>query len=600
MNAKAKLFVYGLLLVCSILCIAISEPFVIFLFTNIALFIYFRAIMSNSGAAATSVTFSLLALGTAPLISQRVLFPLPLVADVIFLCMIIASGSLCLFRSKTGSVPPFTKAQIAVAIGTLAPSILTGLALWIGGNLAGKNLGWMLPGDAQTNTNAAIEIVSNNGSSGIFATLSQSTMAFFISGTLGTKALDTSFLPIMQVQSLVLFMLWALASVLFGLIASREFGASPLMLRAFIAFIAAFFPFSWFILGFSLQAGFYNSPVALICLASTWLIWRDFEIKLGKIDIFQLAPLLAATLLSAFAWTPLAIIPAALLAVAYIRYSMAFFKAKASFRRTFIALNLFLIIGITIFLSPILSQSIKSATADGFMTELPPQFVAVTFTIAVLVAVTAQGPLFGLGKPNSGLLIVTLSGAIGVLLLSLQAAGGAFMLSWAYYPRKAAWFIAFFVIFILAIELSRRMFLEGALPFHRKVLAALCLSALLLIGLRNVPYWTSGTLKFFPLLAVATTGQDKTGELEEISSALNMKQVRLAYGDNDFIVNQWVFQWLKFKNQPPVWTYAYSLIKSPHDVCSLASAWGGEVTLLTRDDEVMKQARQECGQLLAK
>lgn len=599
MNARTTLFLFVALLTCSTVSFFYGAPFVTFAITNIALYIGLRTVLTNSGAVATAIVFSFLALGMAPLVSKQVHIPLTTIGYTIFVCLILISGAMRLFVSKTEVPQSISAGQTIIALAALAPSVFTGVALWVGGNLAGDNLGWMLAGDAQTNTDTAIEILSKNGIPSVFATLSQSSMAFFIGGSLDLQQLDTSFIPIMQIQSLALFGAWAIASILFGLIANRGLSLSPPLIRMLIVFLGASFPLSWFILGFSVQAGFYNSPFALISLASAWLIWRDFEMARGKVGIPQLAFMVAAVFLAALAWTPLAIIPTSLLAVAYVRYVIPIMARNSNRRIIFIGLNLLMLTG-ALFFVPVVVQNMRSASADGFMTELPPQFIAVIFILAIFVAVTARGSLLKMGSTNAGLLAVTVSGALGIALLSLQAAGSPFTLSWAYYPRKAAWFMSFFILFILFMEVFRRLFWEMSLSKFRKVLGALCLTALLSISVRNVPYWASGPLKAFPMLAIATSVNDTSGELNEISDALNHKQVRLEYGENDFIVNQWVFQWLKFKNQPPVWSYAYSPITTPRDVCSLASAWGGQVTLLTQNDEIRVLANQQCGQLLTK
>jgi hypothetical protein len=88
-------------------------------------------------------------------------------------------------------------------------------------------------------------------------------------------------------------------------------------------------------------------------------------------------------------------------------------------------------------------------------------------------------------------------------------------------------------------------------------------------------------------------------EIIEISSSIGTKQIRLKNNSNDEIVNQWTFQWEKFKQNNKVWTFAYSQIKTPENVCEAARAWGGETILVSRSESYIRETLKLCGELIS-
>lgn len=486
-------------------------------------------------------------------------------------------------------------------IAILLPAVLTVVSLLIGGNIFGQNLGWMLTGDAQNNTVAVREIILHNGANPSYIpapALTQLLMASAVAAKLGHVILASSFIPMIQTQAMVLAALWSATSVVFGLIAIREFRKSSTAARAIAGFIAASLPLSWFILGFSIDAGFYNTPTALLALGMAWVFWRELATLSRASQWIGISLLALTTLFAAMAWVPLALIPGLFFVAASVRTIWVDKNPHQLLKwPVLVSVGLLVLYSVTVILPSFVGHG-DGLAGDGWMADLPKTTVVVstllTLLLVALIGVRFRKP----GDKSFGLLIVMVGMSAGLaFLMASSLRNGAI---WSYYPRKFAWMVVFFLMFAAAIVAITSPALRKLKPLWRRVVSVGAILALVLVGLLTVPFSQSGPLKVFPMLYVAAHGQDIDGAVPAIAETVGTKTIRLNYDTNDFIVNQWAFQWASHHNgTDSIWSFAYSLIKSPADVCAAAKTWDGGVTLLTKSQSDRDAVLAQCGELIS-
>lgn len=486
-------------------------------------------------------------------------------------------------------------------VAAIIPALLVFVALVIGGNIFGQNLGWMLTGDAQNNTVAVRELVLNNGADPEFNSapaLTQLIMASAVASSVAGAGNPASFIGMIQSQALVLTLMWCAVSVMFGLIAVREFSRNRAAVRAVAAFGAAAVPFTWFVLGFSIAAGFYNTPATLLALTFAWMIWREQESLARDKQWLVIAPMLLITLLTAMAWVPLAMIPGVLLLGMIARVVRIDRMPGQLVQWQVLVSAAVLLLYVTAVIAPSFFAHSDSLAADGWMAELPKVSVFVAAVLALIVAgLLGATPQQG-GGTRIGLFLFLLgmAGGLGFLMFTAARTGDI----WSYYPRKFAWMAVFVLMFLAAVVVLSSVALQGVRPLAWQTIVIAGVLALFGVGLKSTPFMQTGPLKVLPLVDVAVNGTISDAAVDPIANVIGERSIRLDYDENDFLVNQWAFQWASAHNgSDSIWSFAYSLIKTPEDVCAAAASFGGEVTLLTRSRDIEDEVMRDCGDLFS-
>jgi hypothetical protein len=574
----------------------LNQPFITLAVTFVALFVASKQALTLSGAVSASILVPLLLIGLIELWSPLVQIQFTWIIGAAYLLVIAASGFLFAKVKKTNIWSLSSRSWI-LGIAITTPALITLILLLLGGNLIGTNIGWVLPGDAQTNTSSLMEIVSLNGFAGGLPAISQGIMAASVAATLGTDLSANTFIPIMQTQATDLAICWAILSVLFGLVACAELSKVGFGFRVIATLTAALLPLTSFVLGFSLEAGFYNTPFALLCLVFTWVFWREQEHISPK--FFWLAPVLLTltTLYALLAWLPLAVFPAMFLIVTTIQKIVKGRKINIKILITFVGLSLFIgFIAMTTLL-PRVGELNKIASADGWMTAIPPQLVLVTLMLGFLCSILVGFKWSSSGTAGLGLFVFCAAAISGVGFLVLQGFNISQPFAWHYYPRKMAWMAIFVVMFIAALIFIGSALYNSLEEMWKKAVVVISICGLIGAAYVSIPFGPEEPMRLFPFLNIAVNGQDRDELIPAISSSLGKKIVRLEYDGNDFLANQWVFQWEKYKSEVIMWNYAYSTIQSPSDVCSAASTWGGGVTFFSKDESTLNATMKLCGTL---
>ena len=582
----------------AILGLVVQQPYLTMAMTTFALFISLKLVLSTAAAACASILIPFSTIGFVEIWSPH--FPAKFTLLIgFFLITEIGLAGFHHLKRNINRPGEFTTQKIFLVLATFFPGLVNIGLLFFCGNLVGPNLSWMLHGDAQTNTSALLEIISLNGFAGGLPAISQGLMAASVAGNLGFEVSTAQFVQLMQIQATDLALVWGALSVLFGLVAAKELSNNSFFIRLVGTSLGAAMPLTSFLLGFSIDAGFFNTPFALFAIVSAWIFWRETLSFSGK--LFWMSPILLiiTSFYALLAWAPLAVFPVFFVLVISVNQLI---KSRTVKLRFAIIAALITVLAVLFFWSVVLPRVgglSTVAAADGWMTNVPFQLVLSTLFIGLLTAVVTGLSFKRSGEASLGLFLVILATFIGVGFLFLQALDMNEPFAWRYYPRKMAWMAIFFIIFAtIFVFIGSQLYLSVKRWWNRglAIISILGLSAAAYI---SIPFGPKEPLRLFPLINVAVNGEDVDQTIPEIASSLGKKYIRLGYDGNDFITNQWVFQWEKYKNESPIWSYAYSTIQSPDDVCSAAGTWGGGVTLFTRDESVLIETLEKCGPLIS-
>lgn len=594
-----QVYGYVFLALIGVFGIYLESPLLTMASTIAAIFLISLAFLDFAASFTFSVIFPLSIVGFVENFSKFSSIPLMLQIQLVFLAITLICAFISHYFKINKTNLRINSHSVSLAIALLAPASITLLMLLINGNILGLNLAWVVNGDAQTNTVSALEILEKNGFVESIPSLTQGIMAFGMGPLIPEETSGSLFIAAMQTQAGILSILWALVSVLMGLIALAEFSETPRKLRILLIVVFALLPLSWGVLGFSLEAGFFNTPMALMSVLATWIFWRSLRVQSRNKNKAIYVFLIIATFFAVLAWPPLAILPCSLLIFITAKIAIGI-AGQSTLHMTVMLLSvLFFAVLIGFWVAPKLTELGKIAAADGYMAELSPKLLTLT-VIAIFLSSLIAGKLkFELGNYELGLILLTTATLLGLVVLVFQGFHPVAPLNWYYYPRKLAWISIFVLNTLTIILLITRIYTSrNTKPIPLISNLVLLVAIVILFALEFRAPATTKTNPF-PLTTVALESNSSPEIIKEISAAIGTKQIRLEYDNHDFIVNQWAFQWNKYDANKKVWSFAYSQISNPHDVCMAANAWGGQVTLLTTSPQIETQVLSLCGKSIA-
>lgn len=595
--AKPKIAISSLLLL-GILGLMWESVTLTFLSAVAAVFLVSLLCSNYSISLASSILIPLTTVGLTETVSRTLNASIIVAVQSSLISVIIFCGLITIFVNFSPRIFLQKKSNPYVLAALFAPSIISFAVLLINGNIFGLNLIWVAQGDAQTNTVSATEIIEKNGFTDVIPSLTQGVMALAISDHVAGDISPVSFIPMMQTQAGILFLFWALTSVMFGAIAWKEFKSKSAYFQLIAVFASAALPLTWGVLGFSIEAGFFNTPFALIAILASWIFWRGLSDHQRFRTISIMFLLIVTSIYSLLAWAPLAIIPITLLFAVLTRYIIRIAKkSRIQFIATIILVLILLsFIGMKAY--PQISTLGKIAASSGYMAELSPKLVVFSFLLILSAVVFLGRENLKLGSFNLGLLLVSAGSLLGIFVLLLQGFSPIEPIDWYYYPRKFAWFTLFILNFLSILFWIYRYSVIKQQGFWKKAFSyALLFSTITLFALEYPPKVTSH-VSMFPFIEVSNNEAKNSKTIEEIADSIGTKQVRFDFNENDFLVNQWTFQWNKFDVNKSVWSYAYSQIHSVEDVCDVSEDWKGGVTFLTKSEAAKNQVVDLCGSFI--
>lgn len=383
----------------------------------------------------------------------------------------------------------------------------------------------------------------------------------------------------------------ALSCVAVGVLAAttaRGSGAS-LRLSAVIAVGASLLPMSWFVTGYPIEFGFYNTHLAVLILAASMLVFLDAE---RRPAVALAAQAVAATLMLAV-WSPLVLMPGLLAVVLVLRFP----RDLASVRGVhgvvlLVALVQLVVYGLVIVLPGFLALS-GFLLAPGGVFAFPRSMV---LWFAGLTVISALGVFWGKSR-------LAWSGFSAVALASLVGLGVLLWITrdqenpWSYYPLKFSW-LATVMLLVLLCGLLPAVALRITRHFGPAIrgLALTIASAAIVTFLIVAPSFGVGYTAKNPALRLVSGDVLGDGDVvaHRIFNLADPEQSSFLWRTNDPFensINFWVMQmWsdslddnfdLRFA------AYGNYDDEDPQELCRIVDLMGGGTVVYTADEELL-------------
>ncbi|AWB88643.1 hypothetical protein [Homoserinimonas hongtaonis] len=374
---------------------------------------------------------------------------LPMLPTVITLWTVIGLGGAAACASRVDSVRLPSRAALAAWL----PALL-GAAVWlstisVAGVLKGSSrISWVMSGDSANNLLFAREVVYRGGI--VFGPLENpvplTSALLGASIAAGRDRVAPQQLLAHDLESFAALwaLLIALLCVLSGAVAASIVRAVTLrpVTIGIVAAGASCLPLTWFVSGYPIEFGFFNTAISLVIVLAAFLAFLSYRTSPALVLAAQA---FTATLLLAV-WSPLVLLPASLGFVTIVfMWRELLATRRSSLWLLVIAIAQLIVFGLAVVLPSVVSLGdfLKAQGAvHGFRTVMLP-----------LLALAAVGlALFALKGHRSSALagtiaIISGSGAIlGVLLFISRNEP----VPWTYYPLKFAWLASVILIVIIA------------------------------------------------------------------------------------------------------------------------------------------------------
>ncbi|MEP6477789.1 MAG: hypothetical protein ABJB03_00230 [Rhodoglobus sp.] len=329
----------------------------------------------------------------------------------------------------------------------------SGALIWFAAELStvrltvGERISWAMRNDISNTLTFAHDVVARGGitpgAGENPAPIPAALVAASIAAGRGSVASPGLFLHDILAVSVVWGGLIMLACVLAGATAAavaRVLGASR-WLRVAAAAVGSLLVLSWLFTGYPMEYGFVNTHVILPVLLSAVLLFLSGQHR----PVITAVGLLLALAVTIGTWSPLALLPGALLIVHVLWNPRQLFAARRGSRAALVVgLALALAAASGIALPSLVSQ--REALAGGGGIYNPGKWVVFALAVAVLVAVlVAERRVRSRVVVGFAALVVAAIGGLGILLFVSRRAADP----WTYYPVKFSWIVSLLFIVIL-------------------------------------------------------------------------------------------------------------------------------------------------------
>lgn len=387
----------------------------------------------------------------------------------------------------------------------------------------------------------------------------------------------------------------SMTALLGALIGARSVHGSARTARVLAAAIVAAIPFTWFVLGFAAQFGFYNATLTLLLLLASWLAWLETRVTpvVGAAVLGLAAVALLAT------WAPVAAVPFAL--AVFALGSRVSCLARESFRvREFVFLAVaalpvpVYIVTVTL---PDLRRDGAALAVDGGIMPLQPVHVAVIAVVTVVVTALTALHLHHKHPLNGVLIVLSVSAIVGAYLVA-QRAGAVHW--WGYYPAKFAWLISSMLIVILTAALLSELASTRGRRWTAAGLTALSVVTPFAL-MAQVPPTSDRVASVLTPVAIVTNtgvaaGQPGAQRLFDLAEP-GVRTMALSYlsASGDAFLNSWLLQLESTSSSDPIRTYSYVLdSRNEVQACDAVHAWAAPVRIVTSDASLPERFGGEC------
>jgi hypothetical protein len=389
--------------------------------------------------------------------------------------------------------------------------------------------------------------------------------------------------------ALVWGMIVALACYLAGVSASICVESSRRWLVAVVGAGASLIPLSWFVTGYPIEYGFFNAHVALVVVFASWIAAKS---SAGN-PALALSALLAGCTLMLAVWSPLVLVPLALVLGVFLRNR----RELLALRGRQLVLPIVAVVQLAIFG---IVGTLPSLVAQGGFLSGVGGIVPFPRTIIIVAAVGSLAVAgFALWRKRADVAIalasVVAAGVVGIgVLLFLSRAQPS---PWTYYPTKLAWLMT---IVFAVVALGT---LVGVLPLMRPFLLSLVVLCLG-VGTLGALYYAARSVPSFvghdPIPRILADDFGANDDVaERIFSLSDPESPHLLWKSADPAegsINFWLLQMRAdpTKEHRDLRVFAYGHGDSVDDLCDIVTAMGGRVTVITADSSLPAAVAAAC------
>jgi hypothetical protein len=352
---------------------------------------------------------------------------------------------------------------------------------------------------------------------------------------------------------------------------------------------ASLIPLSWFVTGYPIEYGFFNAHVALPIVFASWIAANAAAQK----PVLALSALLVACTLMLAVWSPLVLVPLALVVAVAVQYRSEILTLRG--RQLIVAIVAFAQLGafgLVGTLPSLLAQGGYLTAVGGFI-PFPRTITVVAFAVSALAAGLAL--LNKRTAPALALAAVVVGGALGIGVLLFLSRGQPS--PWTYYPTKLAWLMT--VVFCV-LTLGT---LAGVLPRARS-LALGILPVSLVLASFGALYYAAKSIPSYPwrdpiprILADDFGVNDDVAERIFALSDPEHPYLLWRSGDpHEDSINFWLLQMRanSVKQNTELRVFAYGHGHSVGDLCAIVAAMGGGVTIVSIDPALPAATEKAC------
>jgi hypothetical protein len=497
---------------------------------------------------------------------------------------------------------------------------LSGAIVWLGTVLAAQfvpgmsKFGWAMNGDALNNLFFADVIVKSNG-----IALDQSTYSVPLSTALiatglgaGTPSSSSASAVLehhLEAFTLVWVIMLAVVCVAVGVVCASLIPAESTRLVATVSALGSLLPLTWFYSGLIIQWGYFNIDVVLPVALAAWLVYLGSR----RHPLAALICLVGLAILALAAWTPVAVLVAALGVALVIRHWR---EILALPRRLLLPVGIGILIGAVFLFSFVNFASVfslngeLSATGAGFtgfvnLWSLVPIVAALVILTALAVRTRTSMPT------TSGVISLVIGAALIETLLVYLASGDGELFN-AYYPKKFAWIL----LAILGVILVSFLVGTFAGRVRSSLIAVVMIATLFVATITPAGTWPE-VVQRQPVVRIAGDfvrhdGEATVNEILKLTSSTHATVLWQSGDPDEPIINEWLL--LSHGGLANGNPKLIALVGTPYflyrasgryedsgiaTLCRILSLLPGHAVVLTASSAVSGQLRSRCPDLHA-
>lgn len=598
----------GVALVLGAVSFGMGVPWVLPAVTSGLLVTAFAARISWAGAIGAATVVSAAALACAMAVLPR--SDVSMTAGLIVLLVALGAGAAAALL-RVGPQLPDRGDRWLAATAMIAPLVVALFALV--GRARDAGVSWAMWNDGIYHLTGTRQLLADGGlvdGSGNRDPLANEVLA--LATAPGRGSVDAQDLLQFDVgrQALVIVLLLAWLGILASTIIATAVPPKHKYIRAVVAIGAGMLPWTWFISGFALRFGFTNALVSMVVLLAAWLIWSAAP----KVPVLASALLMLAAVALLAAWAVLAVVPTAWGAWIIWRYRVEHVALRGTGALAWLA-----VLGVSaayaawVTTPGVSSSSGAGLTAEGgffeFSAFAPALVLGILLALAWLTSRSTRDMWSRAGGFAFGF-----AALLGLAVLLVQRTRSDVAL-WGYYPQKYAWVLCVLAVVVSARFVARAVSLDLRRRRDRLAAPAVIIGvavAMMLVAPPNAsPLMAKGAGGVKTVLPVLTVVDGTPGTLSDdlgylspaapvlFSNSGPGRPVLLSHYLSDAVAEGWVNEWTvelaRADGSAMVRRDAQRLdLREATGLCELLATTNRPVTVLSRNPELLNQARNRC------